>query len=134
MVRRISPSVRNARKWVYMNVSAFDSDQVWQRIERLQTDNVRLREDLRAEVSRFPRSRNRDLPPIDGRRLNDLTPREVEVLHMIAKGHSTKDLADRLGIAFKTAACHRHRLMQKLEVHTTSSLVRIAMSAGLVEA
>jgi DNA-binding NarL/FixJ family response regulator len=65
--------------------------------------------------------------------LSELTPREREVLKCIAEGNSTRETAERLGITFKTAACHRHRLMQKLDVHETSSAVRLAIRAGLVK-
>jgi DNA-binding NarL/FixJ family response regulator len=105
-----------------------------ERIERIRASNRQLRQDLEAEFARLPRfDRMACAHPAPDRKLNDLTPRELEVLRMIAQGCSTRQLADRLGIAFKTAACHRHRLMQKLEVHTASSLVRIAISAGVVE-
>jgi DNA-binding CsgD family transcriptional regulator len=61
-----------------------------------------------------------------------LTRREREVLKCIAEGHSTKQVAGQLGIAFKTAACHRYRIMDKLGIHDTASLVRYAIRAGLI--
>jgi DNA-binding NarL/FixJ family response regulator len=64
--------------------------------------------------------------------IKNLTPREIEVLTLIANGFSTKQIAFQLGIAFKTAVAHRSRLMMKLEVHETAGLVRVAISAGLV--
>jgi DNA-binding NarL/FixJ family response regulator len=64
--------------------------------------------------------------------LRTLTPRERQVLKRIAEGCSTKQVAATLGIKFKTAACHRHRIMQKLGVHETTSLVRIAIRCGIV--
>lgn len=63
--------------------------------------------------------------------LSILTRREREVLALIASGHSTKQIAGVLGISFKTAVSHRSRLMEKLEVHETASLVRLAIKAGL---
>lgn len=66
--------------------------------------------------------------------LKQLTPREVEVLRLIAKGLSTKEVAGRLGIAFKTAVSHRTHLLQKLNKHETASIVRFAIRAGLVSA
>lgn len=65
--------------------------------------------------------------------LDALTPREVEVLRLIAEGVSSKDIAKRLKIRFKTVVCHRSRILQKLRVHETASLVRIAIRAGLIE-
>jgi DNA-binding NarL/FixJ family response regulator len=63
-----------------------------------------------------------------------LTTRELEVLKCIAEGHATKKVASMLGITFKTAACHRYRVMDKLDLHTTTSLVHYAIRTGLVPA
>jgi DNA-binding CsgD family transcriptional regulator len=68
------------------------------------------------------------------RALDALTNREVEVLRYIALGHSTKEIAYRLGISFKTAACHRYRVMDKLDIHDTANLVRYAIREGLIQA
>ena len=61
-----------------------------------------------------------------------ITRREVEVLALIARGHSTKQVAFELGITVKTAACHRYHIMEKLGVHETAGLVRYAIRSGLV--
>ncbi len=63
----------------------------------------------------------------------DLTPREREVLRLIADGHSTKELAHKLGITFRTAASHRSNIMQKLDVHRSASLVRHAIRLRLID-
>jgi DNA-binding NarL/FixJ family response regulator len=65
---------------------------------------------------------------------DQLTPREVEVLKLIACGHSGKQIAEQLGIAFRTARSHRSNLMEKLDVHDTASLVRYAIRTGLIQA
>src|SRR4029077_8145503 len=62
-----------------------------------------------------------------------LTVRERQVLQLIAEGKSTKDTACVLGISVKTAESHRMRLMQKLDIHETASLVRYAARRGLVQ-
>ena len=62
-----------------------------------------------------------------------LTPRERQVLQLIAEGKSTKDTATVLGISVKTAESHRMRLMQKLDIHETASLVRYAVRRGLIQ-
>jgi DNA-binding NarL/FixJ family response regulator len=62
-----------------------------------------------------------------------LTLRERQVLQLIAEGKSTKDAASLLGISVKTAESHRMRLMQKLDIHETASLVRYAVRRGLVQ-
>jgi two-component system, NarL family, response regulator NreC len=62
-----------------------------------------------------------------------LTLRERQVLQLIAEGKSTKDVASLLGISVKTAESHRTRLMQKLDIHETASLVRYAIRQGIVQ-
>jgi two-component system response regulator NreC len=62
-----------------------------------------------------------------------LSAREHEVLQLIAEGKSTKDVASMLGVSVKTAESHRSRLMQKLDIHETASLVRYAVRRGLVQ-
>ncbi len=62
-----------------------------------------------------------------------LTARERQVLQLIAEGKSTRDAASLLGISVKTAESHRMRLMQKLDIHETASLVRYAVRRGLVQ-
>jgi PAS domain S-box-containing protein len=61
-----------------------------------------------------------------------LTERERQVLVLIADGRSTKEAAARLGISYKTADSHRSRILEKLGVHETASMVRYAIRAGLV--
>jgi two-component system response regulator NreC len=62
-----------------------------------------------------------------------LTPRERQVLQMVGEGKSTKDVARLLGISTKTAESHRARLMRKLDIHETATLVRYAIRRGLVQ-
>ena len=72
--------------------------------------------------------RNKSERPVD-----PLTVRERQVLQLIAEGKSTKDTASVLGISVKTAESHRMRLMQKLNIHETASLVRYAVRRGLIQ-
>jgi two-component system response regulator NreC len=67
------------------------------------------------------------------RPVDPLTVRERQVLQLIAEGKSTKDTASVLGISVKTAESHRMRLMQKLNIHETASLVRYAVRRGLIQ-
>ncbi|MBI3029573.1 MAG: response regulator transcription factor [Candidatus Rokubacteria bacterium] len=62
-----------------------------------------------------------------------LTPREREVLQLVAEGKRTKEIAGLLGVSFKTAESHRARLMEKLNIHETAGLVRYAIRRGLVQ-
>lgn len=61
-----------------------------------------------------------------------LTPRERQVLQLVAEGHTTKAIADVLSISFKTAESHRNRMMKKLDIHDTAGLVRYAVRRGLL--
>jgi two-component system, NarL family, response regulator NreC len=67
------------------------------------------------------------------RPVDPLTARERQVLQLIAEGKSTKEIAVVLGVSVKTAESHRSRLMQKLDIHETASLVRYAVKRGLVQ-
>jgi DNA-binding NarL/FixJ family response regulator len=62
-----------------------------------------------------------------------LTPRELEVLQLIVRGKSSKEIADVLGISANTAAVHRANIMQALAVHNTAKLVLYAVREGLVD-
>jgi DNA-binding NarL/FixJ family response regulator len=68
-----------------------------------------------------------DLPP------DPLSPREHEVLQLVAEGKTTKEVAAMLGISVKTAESHRTRIMSKLDIHETAGLVRYAIRRGLVQ-
>ena len=61
-----------------------------------------------------------------------LTPRQKEVLQLIAEGCSTKEIAERLGVSVKTVEAHRANLMERLEIHDVPGLVRLAIRARLV--
>ncbi|PYS97336.1 MAG: DNA-binding response regulator [Acidobacteria bacterium] len=62
-----------------------------------------------------------------------LTPREREVLQLVAEGKSTKEVAGILGVSVKTAESHRSRIMEKLDIHETATLVRYAIRRGLIQ-
>jgi two-component system response regulator NreC len=62
-----------------------------------------------------------------------LTPRERQVLQLIAEGKATKEIARILGVSVKTAETHRAKLKDKLGIHETASLVRYAIRRGLIE-
>lgn len=61
-----------------------------------------------------------------------LTPRERQVVQLVAEGKSTKQIAELLTISAKTAEFHRGRVMDKLGIHDTAGLVRYAIRHGLV--
>jgi len=63
-----------------------------------------------------------------------LTPRQKEVLQLIAEGHGTKEIAARLGVSPKTVETHRAQLMERLGIHDVPGLVRYAIRARMVSA
>jgi len=64
--------------------------------------------------------------------LPGLTPRQREILQLIAEGGSTKEIAYRLGLSAKTVETHRAEIMRRLEIHDVAGLVRYAIRRGLV--
>jgi DNA-binding NarL/FixJ family response regulator len=63
-----------------------------------------------------------------------LTPREREIVQLLAEGNSSKEVAGVLGISVKTAETHRANIMRKLQVHSASELVRYAIKNSIIEA
>jgi DNA-binding NarL/FixJ family response regulator len=62
-----------------------------------------------------------------------LTSRETEVLQLIAEGSTNKDAAAKMGISIKTVEKHRHKVMEKLNIHNTAGLTRYAIENGIIE-
>jgi DNA-binding NarL/FixJ family response regulator len=62
-----------------------------------------------------------------------LTPRQREVLQLIAEGLSTKEIAHRLDLSVKTVETHRTALMERLDIHGVAGLVRYAIRVGIVQ-
>lgn len=62
-----------------------------------------------------------------------LTPREMQVLQLIAEGETNKQIAAELDISIKTVEKHRSHLMNKLDIHDTAGLTRYAIETGIIE-
>jgi DNA-binding NarL/FixJ family response regulator len=62
-----------------------------------------------------------------------LSPREREVLKMVAEGLSTKEVASELGLSHKTIECYRQSLMKKLGVHDVVRLTHCAIKLGAIK-
>src|SRR5688572_247 len=77
--------------------------------------------------------RSGDGPP-ERAQLDVLTPRQREVLQLIAEGHGTREIAGRLHLSVKTVETHRSQLMERLDIHDVPGLVRFAIRVGLVSA
>lgn len=73
------------------------------------------------------------LEALEARRpLSKLSPRQIEVLRMVAEGRSTREIADTLDLSAKTVESHRSAMMKRLALHGIASLVRYAVRMGLV--
>ena len=61
-----------------------------------------------------------------------LTPRQREILQLVAEGHTNKDIAHRLGLSYRTVETHRNQLMKRLGISDLTGLVRFAVRVGLI--
>jgi DNA-binding NarL/FixJ family response regulator len=66
--------------------------------------------------------------------LQGLTPRQREILQLVAEGHSTKEIANLLHLSVKTVETHRAQLMERLGIHDVPGLVKLAIRLGLTSA
>ncbi|MDH5507480.1 MAG: response regulator transcription factor [Anaerolineae bacterium] len=73
------------------------------------------------------------LPAKGSRPLDGLTPRESQVLALLAEGDSNTEIAQELNISPKTVARHRENIMYKLNLHTRTELVKYAIRKGIIE-
>ena len=89
---------------------------------------------LSPTIARDPKRDYQRLMHGDHDLLEKLTPRQREVLRLIAEGRSTMQIAKDLGISHKTVETHRALLMDKLKTYEVAGLVRCAIRAGLVDA
>jgi two-component system response regulator NreC len=93
-------------------------------------DAVRGKMYLSPEVSRavVEAYQSKEALPMD-----PLTPRERQVIQLVAEGKTTKEAAATLQISVKTAETHRTRIMEKLNIHETAGLVRYAIRRGIIQ-
>ncbi len=63
-----------------------------------------------------------------------LSAREREIVQLLAEGHTSKEIAARLGIAFKTVDAHRTNIMRRLNIHALADLVRYAVRERIIQA
>jgi len=87
---------------------------------------------LRKNLKRLPEAITRGRAKRAG--LAKLTGRQIEVLRLVAEGHRTREIAERLNLSVKTVESHRGEVMKRLEMHDVVSLVRYALRVGLIPA
>jgi DNA-binding NarL/FixJ family response regulator len=80
------------------------------------------------EVAPFLRSGPRQIK----KRVSHLTPRQREVLQLLAEGRTGKQIADVLCLSPRTVEFHKYSMMQQLGLHSTAELTRYAMKHGLI--
>jgi DNA-binding CsgD family transcriptional regulator len=107
--------------------------QMWS--QKLLTDSVRLLEALfqSDQLLTDAFARTSKPSPIKGMPTDELTPREREVIQLLARSKSNKEVAGALGISVRTIETYRARIMLKLRIHSLSELVRYAIRNGIVE-
>jgi DNA-binding NarL/FixJ family response regulator len=76
---------------------------------------------LKPELSHFPT-------------INDLTTRQREILQLVAEGFSAKEIGDQLKVSHRTVEFHKAKIMEQLDLHSTTDLVKYAMAHGLITA
>lgn len=74
-----------------------------------------------------------EVAPADSSGPSVLTPRELEVLALIADGKTSREIADTLVISAKTVDRHRENIMSKLDIHNRVDLVKYAISRGIID-
>lgn len=74
-----------------------------------------------------------DVEQDDGDVAQVLSPRESQVLSLIARGLTNRQIAERLGISARTVETHRERIMRKLDIHTVAGLTRYAIQRGVID-
>jgi len=85
---------------------------------------VKVDQPVESDLPESPQSGSKDLTV--------LSKRERQVLEGVADGHTNLQIGENLGISPKTVARHRERIMQKLDLHSTTELVKFAIRTGLI--
>ena len=75
---------------------------------------------------------NRPMKPLTGSTRKSITPRQREVLRLISRGLTMKEVAARLNISTRTAEAHKYQMLEALEVKTTAELIRYSFRLGLI--
>lgn len=111
-----------ARGFVSKNASP---EELLDSVETVLHGGVAIEKDVAAEMAAHELAEDAYLKP--------LTERDLEILRLLSAGDSLSEIADKLGIAYKTVANTLSRIKEKLGVGQTSELIRIAVSRGLAD-
>jgi DNA-binding NarL/FixJ family response regulator len=103
-------------------------DELARAIQAVAGGEIYLSPSVSSRVSDYIKRQRKDVSPLER-----LTPRQYEILQLIAEGHTTKEIARLLHISIKTVETHKGQLMEALDIHDVAGLVRYAVHKGLVE-
>lgn len=101
-------------------------------VEALRRDKIYFTPKVASMVMEGYLRRNSDGAPVAASTRSRLTPREREIVQLLAEGKSSKEVAVALGLSVKTAETHRSNIMRKLELHSVSDLVLYAVRNNIV--
>lgn len=132
-----NPEVKIIKKFFEKGVKSFltkttDSGEFLLALQYVAAGKVYLTESTKNALYNFISNLD-DLEEKKEARIDALTTREKEVLHHICEGLRTKEIADELFISSHTVESHRRNIMQKLEVRSSSMLVKFALSNNLID-
>ena len=114
-----------AKGYVTKNSS---KEEMFNAITEVYNGNKYVCDEIKTIISDQLLDDNNDAPSV-----NSLTEREMQIIHHIRKGHSSKEIASQLDISLKTVEVHRHNILKKLKLKNSASLVNfINSSAGYV--
>ncbi len=113
-----------------VSTAGAEREAILARLEDLRRALAGLNEPM-PDSAPLPAATASSAPPVNGTAAR-LTHREQDVVKLVAEGLSTKQIAAKLGITFKTAACHRCNAMSKLGVQNAASLVSSVIRLGLI--
>jgi len=114
-----------ARGYVTKNSS---KEEMFNAITEVYNGNKYVCDEIKTIISDQLLDDNHDVPSV-----NSLTEREMQIIHHIREGHSSKEIATHLDISLKTVEVHRHNILKKLKLKNSASLVNfINSSAGYV--
>jgi DNA-binding NarL/FixJ family response regulator len=99
-------------------------------VEAVGRDKTHFTPKMAALADGYSRPKNETVPELPAR--SRLTPREREVVQLLAEGKSSKEVAVVLGLSVKTAETHRSNIMRKLKLHSVSDLVLYAVRNNIV--
>lgn len=127
-VRFVSEMLRAGASGYLLKESAFE--ELARAIQTVTRDEIYLSPSISGTVVRDYLSRFGDARPSGAAAL---TPREREVLQLIAEGHCSKEIAYRLHISLKTVDTHRQQIMGKLGLRSVAELTKYALREGLTQ-